>query len=610
MSDDSLFLKDSRRASRSQDAEARDEARAAEARAAEASAHDDRDRPARPKETEPVEHPDLGFDLGNLDPALRPLTPQGPLAFGSTDLPDPTDALSKGLATSRGDDRVAGLLGDLPDLRPGTTPRPPGGLRDPELYAAGTIEPPGRLGGPIKTESVSSTRDDKGNIVTVTEFSQGFLEGTPGEVRSKGTTTVVISPDGTSTTATREVITFPQKDGGTETFVISDDGKTRTEVGLKPDGTPSHTNVTTMETKPDGTTVKETTRRDANGDFVSSKSVTMKDGVVTGSKTVTVDPLGSKTTVEIDRDGRETKTVTDADGKPLAQPSAPGDYPSSGSDTSSGTGTTDDDNDNDNDDDDDDSDDGTPVDDGNSGEAVARIDDESGAHSATFDPSRADLIATTTAGTIVDERTTNTGNPKHQPDQPTDLPPDDGTDPADSPRGDDPAGNTGFGTAPDPSRADTIITTTTAGTVVDERNTNTGNPQHRPDGPTLDPTTLPPDDGTGTDRPTGSGHYTGITPDQTGDGPDLTQGLGIDRGLTVNLGKDPHDLSDLDLDLTGTSDNDQLLATGITTDLDADLGAADDMSHFLDTNWDTPQQQSHIDTTTWNLDLDSDGIPD
>jgi hypothetical protein len=128
-----------------------------------------------------------------------------------------------------------------------------------------------------------------------------------------------------------------------------------------------------------------------------------------------------------------------------------------------------------------------------------------------------------------------------------------------------------------------------------------------PEGPTLDPSTLPPDDGTGTGRPTGSGHYTGITPDQTGDGPNLDQGLGIDRGLTVNLG-DPYDLSDLDL--TGTSGNDHLLATGITPELDADLGAADDVSQFLDTNWDTPQRQSHVDTTTWNLDLDGDGIFD
>jgi hypothetical protein len=80
MSDDSLFLKGSRQATRSNDAEARDaEAKDAEARDAEAkdaaSAHDDRDRPARPTETEPVEHPDLGFDLGNLDPAARPTPP-------------------------------------------------------------------------------------------------------------------------------------------------------------------------------------------------------------------------------------------------------------------------------------------------------------------------------------------------------------------------------------------------------------------------------------------------------------------------------------------------------------------------------------------------------
>jgi hypothetical protein len=367
-----------------------------------------------------------------------------------------------------------------------------------------------------------------------------------------------------------------------------DDGTTRTETWFNPDGTVSRSNSTVVERSDRGTTTT-TTWRDG-------------DGAVAGSRTVTVDPLGSITTREVDRHGNESVTVTDADGKPLAQPSAPGDYPSSGSDTNSDTGTTDDDSDNGSDDGSDDNDDdtGTPVDDGNSGEAVARIDEESSAHSATFDPSRADIITTTTGGTVVDERNTNTGNPKHQQDKPTDLPPDDGTDPADSPRGDDPAGNTGFGTAPDPSRVD-IITTTTGGTVVDERITNTGNPDHQPEDPTLDPSTLPPDDGTGTGRPDGSGHYTGITPDQTGDGPNLDQGLGIDRGLTVNLG-DPYDLSDLDL--TGTSGNDQLLATGITPDLDADLGAADDVSQFLDTNWDTPQRQSHVDTTTWNLDGD------
>jgi hypothetical protein len=82
---------------------------------------------------------------------------------------------------------------------------------------------------------------------------------------------------------------------------------------------------------------------------------------------------------------------------------------------------------------------------------------------------------------------------------------------------------------------------------LDPQTTNTGNPGHRQDGPTVDPSTLPPDDGTGTGHGSGSGHYSGITPDQTGDGADLNQGLGVDRGPTVNLGDNRFDLRGLRL---------------------------------------------------------------
>jgi hypothetical protein len=216
----------------------------------------------------------------------------------------------------------------------------------------------------------------------------------------------------------------------------------------------------------------------------------------------------------------------------------------------------------------DDNDDQPPADDRDDGTIGRRdidADGGTGSSGATSGTSILDVLTPTAGGTVVDERTTNTGNPRHRPEGPDTTDPStiDHSDDPDhgEPRTDDESGAHG---GPVPSSGDagggvTVNSTSGSGggagnrtgvgvggsgsAPLDPTTTNTGNPDHHQPRPTADPSNLPPDDGTNSDRPTGSGHYNGITPDQTGDGPNPNQGIGIDRGPNVNLGDNRFDLT-------------------------------------------------------------------
>jgi hypothetical protein len=229
-----------------------------------------------------------------------------------------------------------------------------------------------------------------------------------------------------------------------------------------------------------------------------------------------------------------TTSVYSADGKWMydtkqrEQGKDPG--ASTGNDTNPNAGTTDDDNETG--DDGDTGDDNETGDDGDTGDATARTDDDpSGLRGgAGGEPSR--IAHITKAGdTLVDERNTNTGNPTQRPEGPDLSGEPTSPDDLGEPRTDDESG----------AHGGSATTSGGAGVTVgplDPQTTNTGNPDNRPQGPTADPSTLPPENGTGTGRPSGSGHYAGITPDQTGGGADLSQGLGVSRGPTFDLDDD------------------------------------------------------------------------
>ena len=412
---------------------------------------------------------------------MDPGTPTDPGKLTDTSL-----AIGAELPEGVGDRSLDGLLGDLPDLRQAGSSLPLG--KDGALIASGTVGSVGSVGGnqaPVRQLDRSFGRDPDGNPVVVTTYGAGIDMG---DLRSgsqgpdvTGTATVTTHRDGTTTTLVQETL----KMGDGSSVMAQDDGTTRTETWINPDGTVQHTSSTTRSTDSEGRVTTQTVQRDA-------------DGAITSTTTRVVDPLGVITTTDVDADGNVTTTVTDEDGNELSGPSEAGDYPTD----TSGSGSTDDDSDNGSDDgtDDggeDDTDAGSddlPADD--SGTAVAWVTDggDGPLGIGGIDPTRLDLVTITTGGTVLDDRTTNTGNPDLQPEGPSFDLDDLLVSGDDEPRGDDLNGGSG---ELDPQRLDPF-TVTIGGTVLDDRTTNTGNPDLRPEGPQFDPSLIPPDLGNDT----------------------------------------------------------------------------------------------------------------